>query len=276
MEEIVAGGKFKLVGTGNQNSILAPVFSGMTFPWEKITQLPHFPVPISWDNLNDGTLRAAKTEDDVSQMALNPTVRKHGDGPEGHAISRPMADGRMGIAGVFWTDGRIKIDISLESHPASAREVLSAELAHAVDYGLPLTSQMKAQLSSLLHPQGADQHTWWEKVDYGSEYYTLVGEAFMAMFTHAFYPGVEPWQTPFTHKSTAAMGPQVRAIMGIGTGTTQAKVYSLKGYRTFHKPTHFVPGWNANPATRPRVMAWDSAAKARAAGLVACKVCKPV
>ena len=46
-------------------------------------------------------------------------------------------------------DGRAQIDVRLLSRPDSAREVLSAEIAHAVDYGLPLLEPQKAGIKRL-------------------------------------------------------------------------------------------------------------------------------
>ena len=220
-----------LKGTNAQNAILRPVFtpgdpSFIAFPWDRITDLPHFPVPVSWEYLNDGTFgerahsHGVVLVDNGDYHPLNQPLL-HGDEDEAHAISRPenwfngnSADGRYLVGGVFWTDGRIKIDIRLESNPAGAREVLSAEIAHAVDYGLPMTDAQKTALTQVLHPGGADAHTWWERVDYGAEYYTLVGEAWMALFTHS-YSGMTPWQDPFLHQSTLAMAPAVHQILGI-------------------------------------------------------------
>lgn len=248
MDEIVGGGKWLLRGTEAQNAILRTPFlpgapSFIAFPWERITALPVFPVVISWDDLNDGTLGArpvarVRTWADMGERRpLNPHLlirayepmhhepMHHGGGhddegeEEGHAITRPSEffaepTGRMMIAGVFWSDGRIKIDVRLETQPAVAKEVLSAEIAHAVDYGLPMSNAQKAEFMTLLHPGGADTHTWWEQQDYGTEYFTLVGEAWMALFTHA-YSAMEPWQDAFFHKSTRSMAAEVHRILGI-------------------------------------------------------------
>lgn len=99
---------------------------------------------------------------------------------EGHTISRPSdwfgeAKGRYMTAGEFSEDRWIKIDIRLENRPDDAREVLSAETAHAVDYGLPLSEAQKTAIMRLFHGGGTDVHTWWESIDYSSEYYTLGG-----------------------------------------------------------------------------------------------------
>jgi hypothetical protein len=279
-----------LTGTDAQNAIIRRALDRIKFPWDRIVALDK-PIPIGWMNLNTSE-RVALLERylDASGLQVRYSGDEHDhpdkipghvhvedeDGNEGHGILRKIGD-RWMIAGVFWTDGRIYIDISLESRPEVAQEVVSAEVAHAVDYGLPLSDDKKNRISAIFHPSSTDTHTWWERQDYGSEYYTLVGEAFMALFTHA-YSDMQPWQDPFTHKSTKELGVKLQQILGIPqVGSNPAvKVISLKGYRTFHKPSHYLSRWEANPVTKPRIVWWASAEAARAAGLVACKVCKAV
>lgn len=273
---IVGKDTWELIGTTKQIEILLPVFtiespSFISFPWNKIVALPRKPIPISWGNLNDGTLLVGASKD---RIATHPHIHDM-DGNLGHGISRPSVEGRLMIAGVFWSDGRIKIDTSLENRPSVAREVLSAEIAHAVDYGMPFTDQHKALLTKLLHGGGTDQHTWWERQNYGSEYYSLVGEAWMALFTHS-YSGMTPWQDPFLHKSTKAMAPQVHTILGVQPILQTSKVYSLRGYKIFHLRTHLVSSWLADPKTRGRVQEWPNAVNAVANGKVPCRVCKPL
>ncbi len=233
-DEIVANGKWVLRGTQNQKSILRPVFepgssSFIAFPWQRINALPHFPVPVSWADLNEGTFgtggeialaqeysRVLQRKDE--REPVHPHIYDE-RGNQGHAITRPgvwfgKSNQRLMVAGVFWTDGRIQIDERLENRPDDAREVLSAEIAHAVDYGLPLTDSQKAAIMLLLHPDGADSHTWWERQDYEAEYYTLVGESFMAGFTLA-YSQMTPWQDPFTHMFTAEIAEEIPSILGV-------------------------------------------------------------
>jgi len=307
-ERIVANGKFKLIGTDNQVAVLLPVFEGssaMTFPWQMIDDLPRFPVPISWDDLNDGSLRQSHSHE-TGHFFGGPSgadgqpvfPRVHGDGEEGHAISRPgsylgMPEKRLAIAGVFWTDGRIKIDIRMEARPDDAREVLSAELAHAIDYGLPYTAAMKTAITALFHPGGADHHTWWERQDYGAEYYTLVGEANMALITHA-YSNMTPWQDPFTHKSTKEMAARVHQILGAppttGTAPTPTtggmRVYQIRGYKKVHRNAstssktddcYTVRNARGQGKTVANggLIVHASVEAARVRGLTPCLICKP-
>ncbi len=269
-DELVGGGTWVLRGTPAQNAILRPVFdpaspSFIAIPWDKAIRTLRTPIPISWDDLNDGTL---------SKVAKH-THLEDADGNIGHPTSRPL----RGIAGVFWSDGRIKIDISLESRPDSAREVLSAEIAHAVDFGLPFTDDQKRRIMKLIHPAGDDNHTWWEVASYGGEYYTLGGETNMALFTHA-YSQMEPYQAPFVHKSTRAISSAYREIVGIPAlgQETVVRVRSKSGYLNprYHRPTCYL----VQPARLSRlgasVVSYLKSADARAAGASPCGICKPV
>lgn len=299
MGDVVANGRFELIGTPAQTAILMPVFTAgasefIRFPWALMDDLPRYPVPISWEDLNDGTLAKVATDDTGSTAApVHPHF--HDSKGFGHAISRPGAtlgepEARNMIAGVFWTDGRIKIDTRMEGRPDDAREVLSAELAHAVDYGLPITDAMKGQIVELLHPGGADTHTWWERASYGDEYYTLVGEGFMAVFTHA-YSSMEPWQDPFTHKSTREVAARVPAILGaapVGTEATPEtiRVFQIKGYRAYHENAstrvatddcRFVRNARASGRSvgNGGLIVHASQSAARSLGLKPCGICKP-
>ncbi len=89
----------------------------------------------------------------------------------------------------------------------------------------------------LLHGSEADAHTWWEREDYNSEYNTLAGEAWMALFTHS-YSGMEPYQDPFVHKSRIEMAPAVHQILGIPPVTTAPSALELHG-QILHTRFHY-------------------------------------
>lgn len=217
---------FSLEGTDVQQQILREGLERIKFPWAKLTGYSR-PILIGWKNLNAqhearmrGYLQASGIyhDDHVHEPDDPDKVPGHVDLEDeyghGHGIVR-YVEGRWLIAGVFYPgSGRIFVDTSLEQYPADAQEVVSAEIAHLVDYGLPMTDTQRGQVIKIFHPDNADTHTWWEVQNYGSEYYTLVGESFMALFTHA-YSDMEPWQAAFTHKSTKDMAPVVWGILDI-------------------------------------------------------------
>lgn len=198
-DELQGDGTWVLRGTASQNAVLRPVFdpaaeSFIAFPWAQGIKALAKPIPITWAD-------------------LNPPAGSAKESAAAAEIAHRRIKGRWMVAGVFWTDGRIMIDIRLESRPDVAREVLAAEIAHAVEYGMPFTTGIKAALMSLLDPS-PDTHTWWEQRDYSGEYYALGGEAWMALFTYS-YSRMVPGQDLFVHKATREMAPRVHAILGI-------------------------------------------------------------
>lgn len=221
----VADGIFQLEGTESQKAILADCFFPMSpnyidFPWHELRDRPSQPITLGWMDLN-AAMREGETRSPISArldagpLGVPGHVHIEDGGHEGHAIlrRRNKGRGRWFTAGVFWTDGRIYIDTRCQAEPALAREVLAAELAHAVDYFLPLTGEQKDLITAVLHPHVEDEHTWWERHDYGAEYYDLIGETFMAAFTYA-YSDIEPWQDAFTHKVTPEQAAEIAEIVG--------------------------------------------------------------
>jgi hypothetical protein len=152
----------------------------------------------------------------------------------------------------------------LARRPAEARETLSAEIAHAVDYGLPMTAGHRTALMHLVHRGATDDHTWWEREGYDEEYYTLVGEAWMAMFTHA-YSRIEPWQGGFKHKSSRAIAPAVRRILEIAPAGVKASPVRLKArtWRTDFGNAYAELNWTG--AQGKRVSVWRDGARLGAA-----------
>lgn len=289
---LVGGGTYELLGTDAQIAIVEPCFrvgspSAIAFPWSRLSP-PSKPIPIGWMNLNalDQPGITARGAQSVNYGATleHPHAEPHApdipghvhiedaDGNEGHGILRKI-DGRWWIAGVFWTDGRIYVDTRCETQPDLAREVVSAELAHSVDYFLPLSNGMKSSLMKLWHPGDEDAHTWWEIHDYGAEYYDLGGEAFMAAFTLA-YSSIEPDQSAFTHKTSRDMGPTVRAILGVYPDGGEAPLIVIRvgRGRRFHRATCWIVRF-------AEIFGRDTErldiSTATSAGLTSCRICRP-
>jgi hypothetical protein len=188
--------KFLLTGTERQKEIVKHALDQIKFPWDRLT-FPREPVEIGWTDLNSGTF--AKT----AKFHQSGTIGK--------------INGREYILGVFYThSGVIYIDNLLVQYPEIACSTVSAEIAHSVDYFLPLTDQQRKEITTLIH--GGDDtdhgHSWWEKYDYSTEYFTLVGEAFMQAFTVAYsdmFFDSEGW----AHALKIEDAPKLRAILGI-------------------------------------------------------------
>ncbi len=226
---------WNLTGTERQQAIVKDALDAIKFPWERI-KLPRNPTEIGWRNLNDGTYNQAPNPAVDQALKVrkheghDPAPRKHGD--EDHSKPKDPAahpdveieplygavdgEGRKYIMGIFYPgSGRIYIDNALVNYPAHARATVSAEIAHAVDEFLPLSDAQRTKIIELLHPDGPDQHTWWEKVSYGDEYYTLVGESFMILFTYAYSDIEFEGADDFIHPGDRSMAEAVRKIIGI-------------------------------------------------------------
>lgn len=247
---IVGDGTYVLEGTPAQQAIVAACFDPASpafirFPWAKLSP-PAKPIPIGWQDLNAAGQRF--------------------DHHRAHTVVREI-EGREWTAGVFWTDGRIYIDYRCETNPALAREVVSAELAHSVDFFLPLTDAQKKDLMFLWHGGYFDDHTWWEKADYGGEYAQLGGEAFMAAFTLA-WSDMKPDDSQFTHRPLPADSPRVRAIVGVD-GIAVVRIGNRPKY---HRPTCLFV--RAARALSHRTAELDLE-QALALGLVGCRRCRP-
>lgn len=253
---------WNITGNLNQQRIIRESFDRIKFPFYRL-KLPGTP-ELGWRDLNTGHYSAEK-------------VRAHGDNL--HDGDKPdtlegEVEGRRFIMGVIYPmSGRIFLDVRLEKYPEVAAATLGAEIAHAVDYFLPMTDDMRNELLRLWNKPGT---TWWEVRDYGAEYYTLGGEAFMHEFVQAYS------DIPFGDKSSfshdAGVEPaDVRRILGIERTDyvppappppppppkVEVAVYGRS--KIYHKPDRSV---HPTYTTSPRLVTSTT-------GLRPCKVCKP-
>ncbi len=246
---IVGEGTYELQGTEAQQQIFAGCFEPgspyfIRFPWAKLSP-PATPIPIGWQDLNGALAHHSS---------------------DAHTVTRSI-EGREFVAGVFWTDGRIYIDYRCETNPDLAREVMSAELAHSVDYFLPLTEVQKKDLMFLWHGGRIDEHSWWERADYSGEYYDLGGEAFMAAFTLA-YSRLTPDQSAFTHKLREEDVPRVREIVGVDEPIMVVRISNRPRY---HRASCVYVRMARAVSHRTTELELDAALL----GLVPCRRCKP-
>lgn len=167
--------RWNLTGTAAQQSIAREAFARIKFPFERLAQLPGTP-ELGWRDLNSRSSLSA----DVARNheGHHPTGEDRPDSLEGEV------EGRRWVMGVIYTmSGRIYIDTRLTDMPDLAMAVIGAEIAHAVDFFMPMTDDQRNELLRLWGKAGT---TWWEVSDYGSEYFRLGGEAFMHEFVGAY------------------------------------------------------------------------------------------
>lgn len=203
-----------LTGTLEQIAIVKNALDKIYFPWEKLT-MPQYPTEIGWRNLN------------TKEVSL---ARQHKD------VTKGIIDGREYTFGIIYPHtGMIYIDNLLVQYPDAAKTTVSAEIAHAVDYFLPIEYPKRLAIMKLMQGTETDaehaEHTWWEKLDYGAEYFGLMGEAFMQAFTVAY--SVIPFNnSSFKHGIAITDGHKVREILGIER--TDAKTYYRAGRSLYY------------------------------------------
>ena len=237
-----------LTGTSQQQEIVKGALDKIMFPWGKL-RLPTAPVEIGWDYLNG-------------------QVRQHGNKHEGAEPLMGMIDGRKYILGVFYPGiGSIYIDNALVNYPGAAQTTVSAEIAHSADEFF-MTDAMRQQVMKLVDIENYED-TWWEKVDYNTEYFTLVGEGFMQMFTLAYSDIIFIGAEAFSHRITAEQAPEIRRILGIERTDAAQPIqnYFAKTGSTIFHDTH-----KNKYATTITFATREDAINA---GLKPCKVCKP-
>lgn len=259
---------WNLTGTENQQAIVRGAFEKIKFPFEQL-RLPGTP-ELGWRDLNSGTFRVLATGDyahvEEHEGHHHEDEGENAHHPEGDDEPEPLM-GRFGaernyILGVFYPgSARIYIDLALENYPEIAQSVVSAEIAHAVDEFLPLTEGQRQEIMAALHGGVPDEHTWWEKIDYGAEYYSLVGETFMILFTKAYSDIPFGNAGDFVHGGENVSAGTIRAIIGIPR-TDEIRLVRYGKSKIYHKPGH-------------RVSKKDPLPVIDTSGLRACKVCKP-
>ena len=266
--------KWQLTGTANQIGISQSIFERVKFPLDRL-RLPGVP-EFGWRDLNRRANNPILQEIE-KQHALNGRHKKvhdksrHHDDHVHEDTYEPLygyIEGRRYILGVFYPySGRIYIDTRLESKPEIAQSVGSAELGHAVDEFLPLTDYQREQIMRACHGGHLDHHTWWEKIDYSTEYFSLIGETFMILFTKAYTDIPFGDVSSFVHTGENVTPEQIRAIIGIERTDAALKPipnikHFLRGKDIYHRLTHY--------PKKPGEPVYDLA------GFRGCKVCKPV
>ena len=218
-----------LTGTANQRRIVREAFDRIQFPFERL-RLPGVP-ELGWRDLNSRQYGEALQSREQGRFhgehhhpPANPP--EGSPAPELEEKPEPLFGGVGGIGddgeerrwvmGVFYPfSARIYIDVRCESRPELAHSVVSAEIAHAVDEYLPLTEAQRHQIMLELHEGHVDHHTWWERFDYSSEYYSLIGETFMILFTKAYSDIPFGSVSSFVHTGHNMSDERIRQIIGI-------------------------------------------------------------
>jgi hypothetical protein len=203
-------------GTTNQNSIVVTGWARCDFPDPLLlpglrAKANRSSIPVSWRNLNTQVAVLQRERSEVGSHAHEGEI-----------------DGRRMTLGLFWYSGEIELDLSLESQPLKAAEVLIAEGAHAQDR-FHMTPEMRRAIWEQWHPgeqttQHDTEHGWsvpfaeWTgEMDQPGVpevgYYDTGIEAWMSAFLLA-YTDIEPTlDDPFAHRTTPDIARRIREIV---------------------------------------------------------------
>jgi hypothetical protein len=265
---------WNLVGTPSQNVLVQQALDRCDFPWPLL--LP-------------GLAREGKTSlrvewADLSRYNHGAEGHEHADGA--HTIVREV-EGRRRVLGLFYLPPHMKVvlDNSLVNHPTLAQEVFLAEGAHAADYAWMVDHGLRRQVWNALHsdehdiahdvPESGDinhGHSWF---DGPAGYATWVGESVMALFGMAFsdVPVTIHLTHPITEEAIRVLRdaalpptPEPPPTPDPEPEPSAARVYRAKPHS---KVVH-----DAHRGQEPTEW-FPSLSDAEAAGLRACRVCRP-
>lgn len=242
-----------LQGTESQRRVAAAGLARCSFPWESLREglakVGRSAIPVEWA--------------DLSRYASALAAGKHHHVHEGEDVGHPI-EARGRVLGLAWYSGKVSLDLSLEHSPPLAHEVLLAEGAHMVDF-FRMTPRDREQLYLILHEGDATPHDhgWFEETG-NHDYWSWVGEAWMAMFCLA-YSDVTPTLTGFVHQARPEMVPAVRALLTPNPEAKAEPYFAMVRSSVFHDDHRKVA----------REIEFSTYQDALASGRRPCGVCKP-
>jgi hypothetical protein len=244
----------------HQADVLVPAIDVGSFPWSKLVPgilrdvgRDHIPTKLS--DLSRYGARAA------SAAGEHGHDHSH-DHDEVHVL-----EVRGRVLGLFWTDYRIECDQSLRGDLLA--EVLWSEAAHAIDQAM-LTDAQRDEIVAALHPEGPDEHTWWERPgeDYGAAYNRLIGESAMQIVVEAYTPlkaTINLHHEVSPHVIDVARRILTPELVTPVTPVTPVTFFGLRNSKVVHDAHEGIE----------RQVEWPTLADAIAAGRRPCRVCRP-
>ncbi len=268
---------WNLRGTEPQNNLVREALAACDFPFDEL--LPSLQ--------REGKTSIAVDWADLSRYVHGAEGHEHAEGA--HTIVREV-DGRERVLGLFYLPPHtgVILDVSLEARPPLCHEVSLSEFGHGVDYHYVEPHGLRPAVWNALHAGPADDvehvsesgdldhgHSWF---DGPAGYASWVGEAFMEAFIRAFAPSI-PVTIQLAHPVSAEAAATIRAALLAPlappapeptpepdpTPPPAGRVYRGKRKHVVHDSHVGVEA----------VQWFDSLAAAQAAGLRACKVCRP-
>lgn len=194
---------FEASGTqADQASLLSPL-KKIFFPWEELRR----------DLKADGKTKITLEFADLNKYK-HLTGKAFIDGREVRpyfmrALRSVGDEPKEGIAGMA-EPGRIWVERSYRGNQVLVDEIVSAEIAHEVDWYYLESRNLHDKLTGLTP---APFKPWWWG-NYGRDYFGQPGESWMHGFGIAYSDFVTT-DTRFTHQYTRAMAPKIRAVLGL-------------------------------------------------------------
>lgn len=219
--------------TENQRRIIVDAIDRTDFPWlalqsELQLEKNKSYIPVEFEDLSRYVQIAVEQQHQHQRAEVSDEVRKtstphihtghfHVDeeGDLGHGILF-----RNRVLGLAWYSGRVSIDISLESEPEYAIEVFLAEGAHMIDFFYMIPNHRR-DIFKIYHPDMTDEqivahtdHGWFEETG-NNDYWSWVGESFMAGFIRAYtrLGSVQVTLDNFIHHSPVEAGKPIRKVL---------------------------------------------------------------
>lgn len=268
-------------GTYEQNLLVQDALARCDFPFERLApslqREGKSAIRVEWADLSRYNERAARAHEE-----------EHSHVKDGDAVAHPIErviDGRRAVLGLFYLPPYTKVVLSnvLTSRPPLAHEVFLAEAAHAVDYHYMTSEHRRAIVNLLHHDQLSSTHpvddgvafhldahvcSWF---DVGA-YRDWVGEAFMEAFIEAFAHQVKV-TIALGHPTGLEQAAAIRdLLLGVEPEPDPAKRVFAWPLSIAYHDSHRFPLMERLGVNKQW---YDSAEKAQAAGLRACRTCKP-
>lgn len=205
----------RAVTDAGQRRVLQSALNAVEFPLSRVRRRTGRRIPVA---VTDTTAASRAILGEQTETLTDAQVHEQA-GRQGVIPLLDAANRRVTL-GLFWLPtaqfpaGRIEVGLEAVADPALAGEVLVAELAHAVDYGLPLPESVKATISGWLCDRTAPGHGThgWFAENGSQDYWTWLGETFMPLFVRAFAPALprplearQPWAHPVSDRSAARL-----------------------------------------------------------------------
>lgn len=207
---------FDLRGNPTQNALIEDALTHIDFPWERLLpgmmlQTQRTRIPVEFTDLNRYAVSDDKPVDSHSHHITDGFDSAHVLFGPATALEEHDHDARHAALGLAWYSGKISLEQTMT--PELTREVFAAEVAHMVDF-FYLDADQRAAIFQLYHGTevSAHEHGWFEETG-NNEYWSWVGESFMAGFTYAFSDIAPVGADWFDHPSLPEYGPRIRSIV---------------------------------------------------------------